>query len=47
MTKIDPIITVKDVEASSSWYRQIFGFRKTHGGNGFAVLVSDNDEIIL
>jgi uncharacterized glyoxalase superfamily protein PhnB len=47
MTKIDPIIAVKNVEASSTWYRQIFGFRRTHGGADFAVLVSENDEIIL
>lgn len=47
MTKIDPIIAVKDVEASSMWYQQIFGFRRTHGGNEFAVLVSENDEILL
>lgn len=47
MTKIDPIIAVKDVEASSMWYQQIFGFRRTHGGNEFAVLVSENDEITL
>jgi predicted enzyme related to lactoylglutathione lyase len=47
MTKIDPIIAVKDVEASSKWYQQIFGFRRTHGGNQFAVLVSEDDEILL
>ena len=47
MTKIDPIIAVKDVEISSTWYQEIFGFRKTHGGKDFAVLVSENDEIML
>jgi predicted enzyme related to lactoylglutathione lyase len=48
MTKIDPIIAVKDVEASSEWYQQVFGFRRTHGGRErFAVLVSENDEILL
>ena len=47
MTKLDPIIAVKNVELSSLWYRQIFGFRRTHGGNEFAVLVSENDEILL
>ncbi|HMJ48873.1 MAG TPA: VOC family protein, partial [Ferruginibacter sp.] len=47
MTKIDPIIAVKDVEASSKWYQKIFGFERTHGGNDFAVLVSEDDEIIL
>jgi predicted enzyme related to lactoylglutathione lyase len=48
MTKIDPIIAVKDVEASSNWYQQVFGFRRKHGGKDrFAVLVSENDEILL
>jgi predicted enzyme related to lactoylglutathione lyase len=47
MMKLDPIIAVKDVEASAKWYEQIFGFKKAHGGNDFAVLVTENDEIIL
>ncbi|MBS0028310.1 VOC family protein [Chitinophaga sp. 22321] len=47
MTKLDPIIAVKDVEASAAWYQQLFGFRRTHGGDTFAVLVSEDDEIIL
>ena len=28
MIKIDPIIAVRDVEASSRWYQQVFGFPK-------------------
>ena len=47
MIKIDPIIAVKDVEASASWYQQVFGCRKRHGGDEFAVLVSGDDEILL
>ena len=47
MTKLDPIIAVKDVEASSNWYQQVFGFRSTHDGNVFAVLESEEDEILL
>ena len=47
MMKLDTIIAVKDVEASSRWYKQIFGFKNAHGGKDFAVLVSENDEIIL
>lgn len=48
MTKLDPVIAVKDVEASTNWYRQVFGFRRASGAKGiFAVLVSENDEIIL
>ena len=48
MIKIDPIIAVKDVEASSKWYQQVFGCRRIHGGTDtFAVLVSENDEVLL
>jgi catechol 2,3-dioxygenase-like lactoylglutathione lyase family enzyme len=47
MIKIDPIIAVKDVGASSKWYREVFGFRSVHEGKVFAVLVSDDDEILL
>jgi predicted enzyme related to lactoylglutathione lyase len=47
MTKIDPIIAVKDVQASSRWYQQVFNFKNRHGGNEFAVLVSEEDEIVL
>lgn len=47
MTKLDPIIAVQDIEASSIWYQQVFGFRKKHGGNEFAVLISENDEVVI
>ena len=47
MTKLDPIIAVKDVEASSQWYERIFRFKRQHGGDNFAVLVSDDNKIIL
>jgi predicted enzyme related to lactoylglutathione lyase len=47
MMKLDPIIAVKDIEASVKWYEQIFGFKKAHGGKDFAVLINENDEIIL
>jgi predicted enzyme related to lactoylglutathione lyase len=48
MIKIDPIIAVNDVEASSTWYQQVFGCKRAHGGKGnFAVLVLDDDEILL
>ena len=47
MTGLDPIIAVKDVEASSKWYQKIFGFKNNHGGDHFSVLVSDDNEIIL
>lgn len=47
MTKIDPILAVKDVEASAEWYQSIFGCKRAHGGNEFAVLVSENDEVFI
>lgn len=47
MTKTDPIIAVKDVEASATWYQSIFGCKRAHGGNEFAVLVSDDDEVLI
>ncbi|MGB7394620.1 MAG: VOC family protein [Pricia sp.] len=47
MTKIDPIIAVKDVEASSNWYQSVFGCRSMHGGNEFDILVSENGEVLL
>jgi len=47
MTKIDPIIAVKDVEASSKWYQSIFGCRSMHGGNEFDILVSENNVVLL
>lgn len=47
MTKIDPIISVKDVEASSGWYQSVFGWKSIHGGNTFDVLTDKNNEILL
>jgi predicted enzyme related to lactoylglutathione lyase len=47
MTKIDPIIAVKDVEASSRWYQSVFGCRSMHGGKEFDILVSESDEVLI
>ncbi|MET6998479.1 VOC family protein [Chitinophaga defluvii] len=47
MTRLDPIIAVKDVEASANWYQRIFGFTNSHGGDNFSVLVSADNEIML
>ena len=47
MTRLDPVIAVKDVEASAKWYQEVFGFKNAHGGKYFAVLKSEEDEIIL
>lgn len=45
--KLDPIIAVSNVIASSEWYQRIFSFKRKHGGDNFSVLVSDENEIIL
>ncbi|MGB5436301.1 MAG: hypothetical protein WBM98_10460 [Maribacter sp.] len=47
MAKIDPIIAVKDIEASSKWYQSIFDCRSMHVGKEFDILVSENDEVLL
>lgn len=47
MTKLDPIIAVRDVTASSEWYQQIFSLKREHGGENFSVLVSGINEILL
>ena len=48
MIKIDPIIAVKNVEASVKWYQQVFGFKRAHGeSNLFAVLTSEHGEVLL
>ncbi len=47
MTKLDPIIAVKDVDASSKWYESVFGCRRAHGGGDFAVMVLENNEVLI
>ena len=47
MTKTDPIIAVKDVEVSSTWYQSVFGGKSMHGGSEFDILVSEEDEVLL
>jgi len=47
MTKVDPIIAVRDVQASAEWYAKIFGFNNAHGGDGFGVLTTKDNEIIF
>ena len=45
--KTDPIIGVKDVEASSKWYQSVLGCKSIHGGSEFDVLVSETEEVLL
>jgi len=47
MIKIDPIIAVKDIEVSSKWYQAIFGCKRTHGGEEFAVIESESKEVLI
>lgn len=47
MTKIDPIIAVKDIEISSKWYQSVFNCRSMHGGKEFDILVYENDEVLI
>ncbi len=47
MSKIDPIIAVKDLNISVAWFESIFGWKRTHGGQDFAVLEDDNEEIVI
>lgn len=47
MTKLDPIIAVKDVDASSKWYESVFGCRRAHGQGNFAVMILENDEVLI
>jgi predicted enzyme related to lactoylglutathione lyase len=47
MTKLDPIIAVKDVEVSSKWYQLLFGCRSLHGGKEFDILADENDEVLI
>jgi predicted enzyme related to lactoylglutathione lyase len=41
-----PLICVRDVEASSRWYQQLLGCQSGHGGGHYEQLVS-NGELIL
>ncbi|WP_313511908.1 VOC family protein [Sphingobacterium sp.] len=47
MTKLDPMIAVKDVEVSAAWYSNIFGFNIVHDGDHFSVLTNKDNEIVL
>lgn len=47
MTKIDPIIAVKNVNESAKWYQSVFGCRRKHGDDEFAVLENENNEILI
>ena len=41
-----PLLAVRDVEASSRWYQRLLGCRSDHGGKEYERLV-DDDRLIL
>lgn len=47
MTKLDPIIAVKNVSTSAAWYETVFGCKRSHGGDTFAVLEDESGEILI
>lgn len=47
MMQMDCIIAVKDVQKSAKWYETAFNCKNKHGGENFAVLVTEKDEILI
>ncbi|NND05430.1 MAG: glyoxalase [Saprospiraceae bacterium] len=47
MSALDPIIAVKDVQASASWYNSVLGCKAMHGGDEFEILTSEQGEVML
>ncbi len=43
----EPMLGVKDVEKSSSWYQRLLGCRSGHGGNEFDMLMHDDAVLLL
>ena len=41
-----PLIAVKDVEASSTWYRQLLDCKSGHGGRDYEQILSDGELIL-
>jgi catechol 2,3-dioxygenase-like lactoylglutathione lyase family enzyme len=41
-----PLICVRDVEASSRWYQRLLGCRSEHGGPNYERLVSDGQLVL-
>lgn len=45
--KCYPMIVVRDVEASSAWYREVLGLTSGHGGDEFEMLMADDDLALM
>ncbi|HET6385542.1 MAG TPA: VOC family protein [Armatimonadota bacterium] len=46
MIQSQPLIAVRDVEASSAWYRRLLGCQSGHGGREYERIM-DGDRIVL
>lgn len=44
--RLQPLICVHDVEASSRWYQRLLGCQSGHGGPDYERLVSDGNLIL-
>ena len=44
---LTPMLAVKDVAASSEWYRRLLEFEGAHGGDEFEMLMSGKGELLL
>jgi catechol 2,3-dioxygenase-like lactoylglutathione lyase family enzyme len=44
--RIQPLIAVKDVEASSRWYQRLLGLRSNHGGSAYEQLVLGGELVL-
>ena len=47
MLRSEPIIAVRDVEASASWSNRLLGCNNSHGGTLFEILTDDSGEQLL
>ena len=45
-TQPQPLIAVRDVEASSRWYRQLLNVESGHGGPEYERLMSDGELVL-
>ena len=45
--ELTPMIVVRDVEASSAWYQQLFGLKGAHGGDEFEMLMNGDGALQL
>ncbi len=47
MTKIEPIIGVKNVAKSSLWYQTVLELKSNHGGDAFEMLTNEKGATVL